>query len=738
MDHLLIVAGGGAGGERHLGGSGGGYKGTSGAYGYNNAVATPATGGTQTEGGTGATLAGDYQTQYGDGSPGVFGLGANSCLSGVCGGGAGGGGYFGGGSTVYVGGGGGGSGYIGNNSLFDKKMYCYKCEETPENDIRTLSTNSTSAEPRVNQAKEGNGFSRITLLKRTINQTALTLDFAFEEYLNGNEYTFSYTGDYQTFTVPKTGYYKVELWGSGGNDKAGSGGEGGYTSGKIYLVKGEKLYVYVGRKNQNTSKFNASNYTKYAVYSSGSTDIRTVSGNWDDFDSLKTRIMVAGAGGMAGGTNSTVSHPGGAGGGLVSYAGINGGAGAVAGGKATQISGQSFGLGNLTYHEWGAPGANGYFAGGSGSGGNDQGSAGGGSSFISGHAGCVAVKESSVSDNLIFNDDSNGVSCDSTDSSTFNSNGYNTDINCSKHYSNRIFTDTKMIDGKGYEWTTEVGTEVVGMPTQDGTSTMKGNTGNGFAKITFLEEIPEYTFDYTGDVQTFIAPYNGIYKVELWGASGYDFDEKEGGKGAYTSGTITLSKNTPLYLYVGGNARYNAYNGIDGPTGKTGDPSIAKDYGAGGGGSTDVRVVKSTWDNFESLKSRIMVAAGGGGVGTRGGGYGKWNGGDAGGLIGYDGIGVYLTETSTEDTGGYCNGASQIAGGHCYITYSQNNYYGMFGRTNAGLRLTGGSGYYAGAGAFHVSGSGGSSYISGHSGCVSITKESTQDNITFVNASNGV
>ncbi len=43
-----------------------------------------------------------------------------------------------------------------------------------------------------------------------------------------------------------------------------------------------------------------------------------------------------------------------------------------------------------------------------------------------------------------------------------------------------------MIDGEGYNWTTEKGSNT-GMPTHDGTSTMIGNEGNGYAKITLLE-----------------------------------------------------------------------------------------------------------------------------------------------------------------------------------------------------------------------------------------------------------
>ena len=86
---------------------------------------------------------------------------------------------------------------------------------------------------------------------------------------------------------------------------------------------------------------------------------------------------------------------------------------------------------------------------------------GGGSSFISGHNGCNAINSSSTSSNLIF-------------------------TNQSIHYSGHKFTNTKMVDGGGYTWTNVKGSQT-GMPTHDGTSTMTGNTGNGYAKITLIE-----------------------------------------------------------------------------------------------------------------------------------------------------------------------------------------------------------------------------------------------------------
>lgn len=65
-----------------------------------------------------------------------------------------------------VGGAGGGSGYIGNPSLTDKAMYCYNCEESSEESTKTVATTCTSSNPTENCAKQGNGYARVTLVKK--------------------------------------------------------------------------------------------------------------------------------------------------------------------------------------------------------------------------------------------------------------------------------------------------------------------------------------------------------------------------------------------------------------------------------------------------------------------------------------------------------------------------------------------------------------------------------------------
>ena len=201
---------------------------------------------------------------------------------------------------------------------------------------------------------------------------------------------------------------------------------------------------------------------------------------------------------------------------------------------------------------------------------------------------------------------------------------------------------------------------------------------DGFAKITFIEEIPEYTFDYTGDAQEFIAPYNGIYKVELWGASGTDSEKETGGKGSYSEGYITLTKNKKIYVYVGNNENSSktVYNGGSKFTSfdSKDENGIQKVYP--GGGATDIRLTPGTWDNFDSLKSRLMVASGGGGAGyCEGTSQYYGSGGAAGGLIGYDG---YSTSFSNIFSG---KGATQLSGGRFTSTISQNDeYHGEFGK----------------------------------------------------------
>lgn len=133
----------------------------------------------------------------------------------------------------------------------------------------------------------------------------------------------------------------------------------------------------------------------------------------------------------------------------------------------------------------------------------------------------------------------------------------------------------------------------------------------------------QYNYSYTGTVQEFTVEQSGYYKFECWGAaSGSSVRDGHGDlpayNGAYTVGTIYIFKGEQYYIYVGGkgeNASYSKYYTTGGYNGGgRGDYDHSdNERGGAGGGASDIRLVKSdNTKDFNSLKSRIMVAAGAG------------------------------------------------------------------------------------------------------------------------------
>ena len=535
---------------------------------------------------------------------------------------------------------------------------------------------------------------------------------SFEYNYNGN--------NYYTYKAPVSGIYFVELWGASGFSDALSG-KGAYTSGYIYLTKNTTFYIYVGQGNSDAAaSFNGGGSCRTWCYpGGGATDIRLVPGSWNDTSSLASRIMVAGGGG---GYNTYSSQSaGGYAGGLIGGNGLartvqdgpHGGSQTAGGDKNNTKTGDtvgfngSFGIGGNA-GSYGGGGGGGYWGGAGGSdspstGGGETGGAGG-SSYISGYTGCVAIKSPS---NITPKD-----GC--TDGTTDNS--------CSLHYSGYSFFNSEMKAGNQ------------SMPTYSANSTMVGNTGNGHAKITILStDYMTKTYAYTGHREVFTAPKSGTYLIELWGAQGGAVSNNAyvGGKGAYTSGEITLSQGRKLYIYVGEN--YNNYkNEMSFNGGGKGSYSTHNEFNANGGGATDVRLVDGDWNDFNSLKSRIMVAAGGGGSNIWGHGA---NGGAAGALVGRSGIpsgGGSITPSA---------GGGQTAGGLGY-NGTAGTFQGTFGQGGYSQTYSdawfyhagGGGGYYGGGGggastSVVTSAAGGSSFISGYPGCDAISESSTEQNI---------
>ena len=223
--------------------------------------------------------------------------------------------------------------------------------------------------------------------------------------------------------------------------------------------------------------------------------------------------------------------------------------------------------------------------------------------------------------------------------------------------------------------------------------------------------------DYTGAVQTYTVTVPGRYKLEVWGAQG---GGNYGGKGGYSYGTVSLTSNSQLYVYVGGaGVRKGTYQNSN-DVGFNGGGALYGTFtrGSSGGGGTDIRI------NQDSLYARVIVAGGGGG----GHADSDCSGGHGGGINGFSGnntsayLNVIVTTTSSYGPGG---GGTQNSGGarglYASTGYSYTNgssteqsSIGEFGQGGIGYGnggSAGGGGWYGGGGGTAHGGGGGSGYV---------------------------
>ena len=240
---------------------------------------------------------------------------------------------------------------------------------------------------------------------------------------------------------------------------------------------------------------------------------------------------------------------------------------------------------------------------------------------------------------------------------------------------------------------------------------------------------------------TFTAAPQGTYTytIECWGAQGGSYSTYIGGKGAYTKGNISLEKSTILYVYTGASGD----TGASGEVFNNGTKRLLQRtdmYFCAGGGSTDIRLTNGAWNDFNSLKSRIMVAASGGGASSY---HYPANGGYGGALTGgngaWDGVSCSVNKNSRTPTGGEQTRGGQNGLG-CHSTQVDRASFGS-PTLPQGSASGGGNGYYAGGDGTHGgnttgTGAGGSSYISGYSGCKAITSTSTASSISHSSSAN--
>ena len=362
------------------------------------------------------------------------------------------------------------------------------------------------------------------------------------------EKTFNYTGKPEEYTVPRDGYYYIEMAGASGGPGHNNGvnssnfGLGAVTSGYVKLEAGEKLYFYVGGQGgspktktcTNSSAVEASGTGGLGGYNGGgvggndscsssnsandaagggggATDVRLVGGSWNDTSSLISRIMVAGGGG--GGTFDESGNTGIAGSGSNLY----GEQGALhrknttyATIVPTQVSGYAFGKGGAGVYcsdNLGSGGnGGGYYGGTTGSCVYNTGGTGG-SSYISGYAGVNSVEKSTTI----------------------------THTNQTLHYSGKYFIGAEMIEAQ--------------------------NSGNGYAKISYIGDKPKRKTTTLNSVRYIkdCISYNTRNNYNHWGEIQAIKDGVNIAKGKTVTGTTTASSSLPYTRITDGDITYSNY-----------------------------------------------------------------------------------------------------------------------------------------------------------------------------------
>ena len=212
-------------------------------------------------------------------------------------------------------------------------------------------------------------------------------------------------------------------------------------------------------------------------------------------------------------------------------------------------------------------------------------------------------------------------------------------------------------------------------------------------------------------MQTFTAPVNGNYKLEVWGAQGGTWEVYDiGGKGGYSIGYKDLNASNKLYICVGSQGSSNSENtggngGYNGG-GKGGDGFGSFTGAGGGGGATHIAITSNRGElkNYEDYyQSELLLIAGGGGGGAfwhNGGFGGGLNGGDAVSHPAYDAV----------------SGATQISG-YTFGQGQDGKSKTVHGNGGAEGNGGGGGGFYGGPASQNQghesdsSGAGGSGYV---------------------------
>ena len=242
------------------------------------------------------------------------------------------------------------------------------------------------------------------------------------------------------------------------------------------------------------------------------------------------------------------------------------------------------------------------------------------------------------------------------------------------------------------------------------------------SNIIFSSSYNKHVFSTPNESSVILS--KGVYRFELWGASGGSSPDSEPGKGGFIEGTTKIYEETKAFVFVGGKGNsdstdcismdlesyYILSGGFNG-----GGSTWTSQYGGSGGGASDIRI------NNKTLNDRVIVAGGGGGAAfsSFGGDGGYPNGTDAkcDGYYAAKSLGAKGTQTKggefIECSLGYC-----IENNPKYVRNGFTNSIGEFGAGGNGMGRNcggggGGGGWFGGAGNYNAGGGGGgSSYIS--------------------------
>jgi len=755
---LVAGAGGGAGWNcgNEKGGDGGGLVAQDGWYCGSFNPQHSGGGGTQTQGGNGAT-------SYIGGS-GSLGQGQNAWGSSSCSGhGAGGGGYYGGGGAGCGGSGGGGSsfaaatatnvthtqGFQNSNGYVNLSWTIAVCESARIPAVVTVNltpptANSVSAlcgDDITFSASGANLYSwysdsALTNLVSTtssysVNGVSATDTFYVVSHSPKTQTissTFDFTGDVQQYVVP-AGVTSLIVdvrgaqGGNGSNPTSGPGGLGGRVQTRLTVTPGQVLNLYVGGTGlPGTSSwqwipggYNGGGQGRRQAGGGGASDIR-IGGT-----SLNDRVVVAGGGGGGGlACNSTNHERGGNGGGLTGEEGYycnsqtscDGGTGGTQtnAGNAPCYGGTTGGFG-IGGNAWSSNSCSGHGGGGGGwyggGGGGCGGSGGGGSSYTN------PVLTSNTTHTQGFQTSSGQIIISYEEPIPFCQSQPREVVGTVTATAFTSLLSDTIVCGNPAQLTAvaTVGTPSWYTVPSGGTPLFQGvglSLPNQFQSTTYYVEsivTGSKTFNFTGATETWVVPAGVTsINVTMSGAQGGSNSHSSGGEGGTVSAVLSVTPGETLHFNVGGTTTTGTPGFNGGGNGGTNSSTWAA---RGGGGASDIR------SGGSALTNRVLVAGGGGGAGASCNGTNNERGGLGGGLAGTAGFncnslgngdtGLGGTQTSGGMGPNWCNPGGQFAG-------SLGLGGSGLGCTNSGYGGGGGSGYYGGGGGGHGGGGGGSSF----------------------------